>query len=268
MTTLNDDMIMNHKADAYHLGQRIKLKSVCDKFKYEIIKSEHSFLLFKLDEQSFCYIKDYGSIVFINITEELSKYIIELILDRTISIDEFPCENYVLEENINKEFNVGFSSISIPEFTLDMAHIVMLNLGQSVALDNYFEMSFSLLEQIKIYANQIENTGSINLTRKKVKKFIGKTMNLKNSIAENLFIFETSNLAWTDKDLAKLDNQMREELEILLRHNGLQNNLNVISENLDFFKDILQHKHSSTLEWIIILLILFEIVQVLFEKIF
>ena len=61
---------------------------------------------------------------------------------------------------------------------------------------------------------------------------------------------------------------MRDELEIVARHHGLQHNLDVISENLDFFKDILQHKHSSLLEWIIILLILFEILQVLFEKLF
>ena len=257
---------MNYKVDAYHLGQRIKLKTIRDRFDFEIVKSEHSFLLFKLNEQSFCYIKDYGSIVFINVAQELSKDIIERILGREFLIDEFHCENYLLKENKNKEFKVDFNSISIPEFTLDTAHIVMLNLGQSVALDNYFELSFSLLEKIKKYSNEIENTGNLKLTRKKVQKFIGKTMNLKNSIAENLFIFETSNLAWTDKDLAKLDYQMREELEILERHKGLQHSLNVTSENLDFFKDILQHKHSSTLEWIIIILILFEIVHVLFEK--
>ena len=93
-------------------------------------------------------------------------------------------------------------------------------------------------------------------------------MNLKNSIAENLFIFEVSDLAWTDKNLGKLDAKMRDELEIVTRHHGLQHSLNVISENLDFFKDILQHKHSSLLEWIIIILILFEILQVLFEKLF
>ena len=144
----------------------------------------------------------------------------------------------------------------------------MLNLGQSVALDYYYETSIILLENTKVYANELEKTGAIKLTRKNMKKFIGKTMNLKNSIAENLFIFETSDLAWADINLGKLDNKMRDELEIVTRHHGLQHNLNVISENLDFFKDILQHKHSSLLEWIIIILILFEIIQVLVEKLF
>lgn len=253
---------------AYHLGKRIKLKTVRNKLNCKILKTEHSFLLYKLNEQSFCYLKDYGSIVFINTDEKLVKENIELILDAAIFIDDFPSEKFVLQENKEEGFHVGFDTITIPEFTVDIAHMVMLNLGQSVALDNYFEMSLALLESTKIYASELENKGKIKLTRRKMKKFIGKTMNLKNSIAENLFIFDTSNLSWTTKDLGKLDYQMREELEIVTRHHGLQHNLNVVSENLDFFKDILQHRHSSMLEWIIIILILFEIAQVLFEKIF
>lgn len=259
---------MTHNVVAYHLGKRIKLKSIRDKFTFEIVKREHSFLLFQVDERSLFYLKDYGSIVFINTSKELIKKIIEQILDEAISIADLPNEKYQLKESAGKNILVDFNTITVPKFTLDTAHIVMLNLGQSVALDNYFEMSIALLESTRVYANELEKKGRINLTRKKVRKFIGKTMNLKNSIAENLFIFETSNLAWTDSNLAMLDNQMREELEIVNRHHGLQHNLSVISENLDFFKDILQHRHSSILEWIIIILILFEIIQVLFEKIF
>lgn len=258
---------MKHKVTAYHLGKRIKLKDVKNTITGEILKSEHSFLLYKLKDESFCYVKDYGSVVFIDTSEFLIKKTIELIASEKVVIEDLTNEKFILKESEKREIHVGFESITIPEFTIDIAHMVMLNLGQSVALDYYFEMSLILLESTKVYANELENTGKIKLTRKNMKKFIGKTMNLKNSIAENLFIFETSNLAWTDQDLTKLDNQMRTELEILNRHHGLQHNLNVISENLDFFKDILQHKHSSFLEWIIIILIAFEIIQVLVEKI-
>lgn len=258
---------MKHKVIAYHLGSRIQLKVAKNLVLGDILKSEHSFILYKLMDDSFCYIKDYGSIVFIDTIEALRIEVIEQITNEKVELEKLACEKFILEETKKQEIHVGFENISIPEFTIDIAHMVMLNLGQSVALDYYYEMSLALLETTKVYAIELENRGSIKLSRKKMKKFIGKTMNLKNSIAENLFIFETSNLAWTDKDLTKLDNQMCNELEILNRHHGLQHNINVISENLDFFKDILQHKHSSLLEWIIIILILFEIIQVLVEKI-
>ena len=66
--------------------------------------------------------------------------------------------------------------------------------------------------------------------------------------------------------MSYLDQELSNELDIVNRHNGLQHNLDVIKENLDLFKDIMQHKHSSMLEWIIIILILFEILQVFIEN--
>ena len=259
---------MKHNVVAFHLGRRIYLRDTRRSLNYKVAKSEHSYLLYSLADGSYCYLKDYGSIVFINSTNVSIQKTIESILDTSINIENFPSEKYVLEECSSEEFHVEFDIIKIPELTLDIAHMIMLNLGQSVALDNYYNMSLSLLEKTRVHTSELEMKGFIKLSRKKLRQFIGKTMNLKNSIAENLFVFEVSDLAWTDKNLGKLDAKMRDELEIVTRHHGLQHNLDVISENLDFFKDILQHKHSSLLEWIIILLILFEILQVLFEKLF
>ena len=259
---------MKHKANAYHLGGRINLKEFKESFKFELVKSEHTFLLYKINDKSYCYIKDYGSIVFINSEIIFIQKTIESIIKTNVELAVFYSEKYVLEENKKEEFHVEFDKIKITELSLDVAHMIMLNLGQSVVLDNYYNMSLSLLDKIKAHASQLENKGRIQLSRKKLKTFIGKTMNLKNSIAENLFVFETSDLAWADENLGKLDRKMRDELEIVTRHHGLQHNINVITDNLDFFKDILQHKHSSLLEWIIIILILIEVIQVLFEKLF
>lgn len=47
------------------------------------------------------------------------------------------------------------------------------------------------------------------------------------------------------------------ELDITLRR-YIQENLSIVQENLELFKDLSQHIHSAQLEWIIIILILFE----------
>lgn len=99
-----------------------------------------------------------------------------------------------------------------------------------------------------------------------MRKFIGKTLNLKNSITENLFVFDTPYLAWSSKELSQLDYKLKDELDIVKRHQGINNSLNTIKESLDLFSDILHHRYSSMLEWIIIILILFEVVQVIIEK--
>lgn len=39
-----------------------------------------------------------------------------------------------------------------------------------------------------------------------------------------------------------------------------------MKENLGLFKDLVQHRKSLTLEWIVIILILVEVLNLLFEK--
>ena len=123
-----------------------------------------------------------------------------------------------------------------------------------------------LLEKVKKIATQLELSGNVKTSRKKLRQFVGKAMGLKNKMVENLYIFETSDLAWGNGDLAELDALLRTELEVMTRHQGIQHNIDTVKENLDVFIQILDHKHSSTLEWIIIILIAVEIVQLLIER--
>jgi uncharacterized Rmd1/YagE family protein len=258
--------MMKLEALAYHLESKIDLKVIRKKNKALLIKYEHSFLLYQLTEDSFVYFKDYGSVVFINCNEEIKRELFKFTAIDEKWILQLPIEIYNIIIDADKELGVEFDQITVANLTTDIAHIIMLNLAQSVALDNYYNLSFSLLENIKIYSSQLESSGKINLTRNRMRKFIGRTMNLKNRIAENLFIFDSSSLAWSTASLSELDHKLAKELDIINRHHGLQDNLTIVKENLDLFKDILQHRYSSILEWIIILLILFEVIQLLIEK--
>ena len=180
-----------------------------------------------------------------------------------VKLSILPFEKYKIKIEEEQSITIGFDEIELPRITVDIAHIIMLNLAQSVAVDYYYSQSSNLLESSAVYSKQLEETGKIKLTRNKMRSYIGKTMNIKNKIAEELFIFDTSTLAWNTEELSEIDKKINEELNIVERHYGLQHNLAVVKENLDLFKDILQHKHSSLLEWIIIILILFEVIPII-----
>jgi uncharacterized Rmd1/YagE family protein len=256
---------MEYKVIAYHIENQIDLIDFRAKCNLTILKREHSFLFYGAAKDSFMYVKDYGSIVFFNCKKSFEYTVFKSILGIESGLTLSPKEEYSIE--IGNTIEVDFGKIQIDELSEDIAHIIMLNLGQSVALKHYLNKTESLHEGTLIYAKQLENFGNIKLSKKQMRIFIGKTMNLKNSIAENLFIFDSSDLAWSNEELSKLDYLIKDELDIVKRHHGLQFYLNVIKENLDLFKDILQHRYSSMLEWIIIILILFEVIQVIIEKI-
>ncbi len=246
-------------AQAFHLEKRISINEIRKKITYKLEKREHSFLLYQIDTESFLYIKDYGSIVFINCDEIFIKKIIHLV-DETKTIEELPAEKYTIYTEKNIE--VDFEKIAVPELNLDTAHIVMLNLAQSVALMNYVAKTSRLHDNTLIYSKQLEQTGKIKLKEKQMRKFIGRTMNLKNNIAENLFVFDAPELAWNSKDLSTLDYKLKDELDIVNRYHGIKNSLDTIKENLDLFNDLLQHRYGTILEWIVIILILIEVLQV------
>lgn len=257
---------MHLQSVAYHLEKRIALSAIRSQFEsYELIKREHSFLLYKITDNSYIYVKDYGSVVFMNCTDNLINQIVSFLINKENSnVNNLPSEKYNI--TFSDTIEVDFGTIQIKNLNDDVAHIIMLNLAQSVALMNYVNKTSDLHDKTLVYSKQLEKTGSFKLSKIQMRKFIGKTMNLKNNIAENLFVFDSPDVAWNNRDLSNLDYKLKDELDIIKRHQGIENSLNVIKENLDLFNDILQHKYSSMLEWIIIILILFEVVQVIVEK--
>lgn len=252
---------------AYHIENRIDLSLLRNQLNtFQLIRRDHSFLLFQTASDSYLYVKNYGSVVFFNqdrfFIEEMIK---KLGLSKDKILNELPFENYTLE--FSNVIDVDFNLIKVKEINQDIIHIACLNLSQSVALMNYVNRASDLLNDTLTYIKQLEETGSFKLSKKQMRKFIGKTLYYKNNISEDLFVFDSPNVVWNNKDLSILDQKLKAELEIMKRHNGIIYSLNIIKENLDLFSDIIHHKYSSMLEWIIILLILFEIVQVIIEKI-
>ncbi|MFT5777574.1 MAG: putative Rmd1/YagE family protein [Crocinitomicaceae bacterium] len=247
----------------YHFGNRFQLIKIRELFDEKPVKSDRTYLLYQWEESSYIYIKDFGCATFINVPEKVINSLIE---DLNKEKDDWvDYDTFKIIINKDKELSVDFDTITIPTLDLELMHIIALNLAQSSALNHYQSITDELLEETREVSNYLEKTGEVKLTRKRLAKYIGQTMSLRNRIADNLYIFEAPPLAWTDARLSQLDTLISEELDFENRHRGMQASLNVIRENHEFYKDVLQHKHSSMLEWIIIILILFEVVQIFID---
>ena len=143
----------------------------------------------------------------------------------------------------------------------------MLNVSQSVALDHYSRQTDILLEETNRHTQKLEFKGSLDLSGINLKKYIGRTLNLKNRIAENLYIFDSPEETWEDENLNKLDIGLKKTFDLQTRFRDIQEGLQIVKENLELFKDLLQYRNSTQLEWIIIILILVEVIKLFVEKI-
>jgi Uncharacterized conserved protein len=81
-------------------------------------------------------------------------------------------------------------------------------------------------------------------------------------------VFDTPDETWDDEYLNKIDQGLRNTFDLKVRFKDLDYNLQIVTENLQLFKDLMQHRRSDLLEIIIILLILVEVINLFIEKLF
>lgn len=253
----------------YHLGGRLDLKLIKNSLTFHCVYADPTELIYETSQVSWFQVFDYGSVVFFGVEKTLQTDIIgNLRKILSLAVNELESEQIELEMIPDSPTKVLFDRIIVNHINLDVAKIVMLNIAQSVALDYYIEQTNILLEQTTFFSNELEEKGKFSIKGKGLLKYIGKALNLKNKIARNLYIFDSPDITWDDQYLNDLHSQLNIELDIKIRYRSLQESLSIIQENLEIYKDINQHSHSSTLEWIIIILIAVEIVNIIFDKIY
>jgi required for meiotic nuclear division protein 1 len=259
---------MSLKVYAYQVAESIDIKQFRTAFTAEIFHADSDELFYQIDEKKFLYVFKYGIVCFLNYNETEMTAFIQL-------IGTYSRNTYT--ERLNEEFEIdtsasrikfGYNKIELMEADSEMLRLVMLNVSQSVALDHFSQQTNILLEETNNHTQALEMKGSLNLSGINLKKYIGRTLNLKNRIAENLYIFDSPDETWEDETLNKIDVGLKKTFDLQSRFRTIQEGLQIVKENLELFKDILQYRNSTTLEWIIIALIFVEVVNLFFEKIF
>ncbi len=258
---------MKKTITGYHLGDRLDLKELKNNLAYHCIYADPTELMYDGENESYMGIFDYGSIVFFGIDNTTQTNIIKSV--RTIlNLDstELKRENFDVEIDPSASYKVIFDRLIIKAISIDIAKIIMLNIAQSVALDYYIEQSNILLAQTYQFSVELEEKGKFSIKGKRLLKYIGRLLNLKNKITRNIYIFDSPNLTWNDELLNVINTDLSRELDIKLRHSSLQDSLSTVRENLEILKDISQHAHSNTLELIVIALIAIEILNIIIDK--
>jgi uncharacterized Rmd1/YagE family protein len=257
---------MNLKVISFQIADSIDIKSFKASFPATIHYSDTDELFFIIENQKYLYVFKYGIICFLGYSEtEMGAFFRML---------EPFCKN-LFDQRLNDEFdieteapviNYGYNKIEIPSPSVDELRLIMLNVSQSVALDYYNQQTNTLLEETNSHTQLLEKKGKIFMAGIKLKKYIGRTLNLKNRISANLYIFDSPEETWENENLNKLDIGLKKTFDLQARFRTIQEGLGIVKENMELFRDLLQNRNSVTLEWVVILLILVEVINILIGK--
>ena len=257
------------KLSAILVANQIDIKGLKSFLEIKPTSDSSTELFYSFGDDRHQYYFNYGVIVFSGHSEEEFK----LAVKRVQPYLKNPTTNWLRD---NHKISVGtpgkmeaeFDQVIVDHLDEKVFRIAMLNLGQSVALDHYHEVCEHLLTQIKGFTNHLEQTGRLSINRRNMLKFIGKALNTQIEIADNIYIFDAPEQVWDDEYLDNLHKGLMRHFDLRVRFSEIEYTLKIIEGNLNVFRGISNQRESNMLEWIIIILILVEIVNLFISKIF
>jgi uncharacterized Rmd1/YagE family protein len=256
------------KIIANQIAESIDIKAFKKEYAGDVFSFDSSEVFYKDELDCYLYITTFGVIVFSGYSETKQTEMLEYIRPYCKNLlNEKLSEEFVIAEG-SAEVRFEHNEIHISRFDPSVMHIIMLNVGQSVALDYFSNLTTYLLEQTNYYTLKLEKDGKINITNKALLQFIGKTLNMKNRIVESLYIIDSPEDTWSDEYLHNIDKGLRKTFDLNIRFKDLDYNIQIVKDNLELFKDLMQQRRSTMLEIIIIILILIEVINLIVEKVF
>ena len=133
-------------------------------------------------------------------------------------------------------------------------------LAKSVVLARDEREVSSVIEVIEPFARQLAEKGRTPGGRRVILKHIGNALLVQHRVSGRVAVAEKPDVVWDRPDLERLYARLQDEYELKERADALSRKLAVISDTAEVLTDMIDTARSLRLEFIIVVLILFEIV--------
>jgi len=262
-------LLQKVKIVAYRLGENIDLKKFKSAYNGSLYSNSPTEVFIKKGDYSYIYVQNYGEVAFSEYDEQTIREFISVItpfVDTPILPGTEYKEDFIIEVNSGQQLNFEYNSMQVPEINADVIKIAMLNVSQSVVLDYFTELCQNILYETTKYTHELEATGKVAISKIKLMKLIGKTLNIQNRITDNLYFLDAPDTVWDVEYLSEINTGLSKTFHLKTRFKEAEYTLKIINNNQTTFAQLVQHRDANKLEWIIILLIFLEVVNTVFGR--
>ncbi len=242
----------------YFLGQ-IDLKTFCATHPQHPVRGTNPLVL-EPQKGSFVFLSRFGGVVFWNCPPALIGQVHE-------ELKSLPGLNQVEEQARDflkvtvgaAEDSVGFSEVQLQAFTLEKLRIVSLTLAQSVALDHFEGEVSRAMARFQPVVKALSHDGRLRLPHQEVLRLVGFSLEVRAAVLDNLTLFDDPPETWESESLAHLDSALYGQFDLAERLGAIREKLGYLQDAAATFLGLLDTRKGRRLEWIIILLIFFEL---------
>ncbi|KAI8819342.1 uncharacterized protein EV422DRAFT_108817 [Fimicolochytrium jonesii] len=211
-----------------------------------------------------CLFFAYGVVVMWGLSEEEERMVLkelEPFEEEKLAPDDVEIEEFVFHYNAFYQPRIYNDIITLKNPANYMIKLTISHaIAQSVKLALFEGLIEETIESTKHVPQILAETGKIHMTRKSVNKKIGQLFIMRINVNLVSNVLDVPEIFWSEPALEPLYMAIRGYLEITQRVDLLNQRVSVISDLLDMLKEHQTSSHGEQLEWIVIILIAFEIV--------
>ncbi|CAG8657687.1 19680_t:CDS:10 [Dentiscutata erythropus] len=207
---------------------------------------------------------DYGVVVIWGMKEDEEKSLLrELVAfeDEKLSEKDVETEEFHFHYDASYQPRIYNDVITLKHPGNYMVKVTISHaIAQSVKMTLFEGLIEDTIEATKHIPITMAETGKVSMSRTAITKKIGQLFIMRININLVSNILDTPEIFWSEPAYEPLYEAIRGYLEISQRVELLNQRVAVISDLLDMLKEHLTSSHGEQLEWIVIILIAFEIV--------
>jgi uncharacterized Rmd1/YagE family protein len=247
----------------HYISLSLRFKELCALFQKNYKTNQYRDVLHLVYLDTDVFIFEYGSVVFWNTSYDGQREIIDKIMPFCSEVLEGHFQETL--EYIEVDDQIGAKIVN-EVLSLQSKNSYLEKLAcsyafaQSINLD-YFENSLEILiKKIRYIPKALQSNGKISMPKDQVSKLIGEILFEKHSINLHFNLLEKPDFFWDYEEFEKSYISVARYQEINSRVDVINKKITVLEDTVDILVEEQRHNHSAFLEWIVIILIVFEII--------
>ncbi|QOX77824.1 RMD1 family protein [Trichlorobacter lovleyi] len=215
------------------------------------------------------YLFYFGGIVFLNCGDDIIARCIEGLKQHLEQLKEQPQlrfrEDYRLEITPDGEPSITNDCAVMPVFKQELLEIICFVIAKSVALERIEEHVDAVFDEVGVMINRL-GQGVLELPDKRLAKLASVVLGFKYTSIAHIMVLDKPESTWDNDEADRFYLTISNLFELRPRYQEIKHKAETLLDVTDVFSSLSHARRSARLEWIIIILIAFEIIMALWQK--
>jgi uncharacterized Rmd1/YagE family protein len=223
-------------------------------------------LMLRMVDGGHAVVLDFGAVVYWSCSEQACERLRQHVTTVTGHLLPMTDAEDTLQVRLGmKEDRVNFKEVWLQHLSLEHMRIISQALGRSAALKHCERAVARALANASPVVDDLKARGSLTQAGRDILKTIGFTLDIRETMLSKLAVLDDPPEAWSSERLSRLHALLQEHFDFRNRVGTLQAKLDFLADLTQSLTNLLQHRESHRLEWIVVALIVVEVLLALFE---